>query len=918
MKFERSDVLAVGVFLSLYIYLLRDIHVGSLYAFGDFPAYYGMQAIHKFLHTWHYQQLGYSYIYNALPVYMGVVTFVGGSLAQNLLYLSLIPAGFVSFVVFSRRYIDHPVARAFAAGVYALNPVTIGEFVNGGIGALIGFAGLPLLLHYLYKTQEGGSRVDALKASALFGATTISPWLGFWMVVPFASYLAYRTRENLHRLGLLVATGVLGIVLALPNVHHILQRAGNFDSGGDILFNTLEWNYSEAGLLSVLRLSGNRGIRAMNTLGYNSEPELLIGLVIPLVAALAWRRRELRVYFGIAGAIVGFMVATSTTLTYPLFEVFPPLLSLRNPVKIQYPLLVCAGLLFGAGVQTLLEMTPTPVENSGTLLRRTEQTPMFSVVVTAMLLLSLVSYTAPASGALGVQEVRDDDYFVPESYDEVSDRLDGRVMWMPYGYTTQLRLRQAYPNHVGIKSGGVLHGIQNTEYVGGLFADVAAGRQTHTRLKSLGVTYVVVDHSPPNRYASGEPRRVDQFGAPWLWGSPEAFETVLDESPVFTPAFTVDNLTVYRVADIEPKGRWEQKQGLHSVVYPVESSVERLGENQLKNPSFDDGLEDWWTPPASRGVSVSAVTTPDGESTVEYSANESADQIVPIAQQVDLQYNYPYRIDVDAVGNGTAILHWYDVNESGKTRVAKETIPIDDLPKVVQARGDSLSIRLRSAGRGERVRIDDVTVHRTTYPAATSPARASDEIPGVTIDGRNTSVENATTVVVNGDDGNAPPVDADVRIIDAETVLDGELVFGSQYRQGVAVVATDSSRPPGVPASATAVTYETDAGTVVDYWRDGTFDDRQVTVVRTSYDEQWISSSGTTHFRANGWMNGFVGSAPDDVSWTGGFYRPLVVRIWALAWLFVLLALFVATAREPVHTVRSKLTAVRNHDTSRL
>lgn len=888
----------IGAFALVYLFLVRDIALGRLYAFGDFVPYYGARAFGKFLGTWHGQGLGFPYIYNVMPAYLGAVTSVGGALGQNLFYLALVPAGFLTFFVFAGRFVRRLAPRYLAAGVYAINPLTIGEFVNGGVSTLIGFVGYPLVVHFLYEIDERDAWRPALLGAVVFGATAIVPWLVFWMIAPFAAYFAFRARREPRKLAKFVATGLLGLVLSLPNVHHILQRAAGFGDGDAVLRTTLEWNYAQANPLAVVRLAGNHGMLAMNELGYNTEPTMVVGLVLPLVALLAFGRERLHLYFAIAAGCVLFIVATWLELTYPLFDAVPLFWSVRNPAKLQYPLLLSVSLLFGAGVETALfgrprhqdrrspiwpeafTIRPRAVEDAGD--------PLLRAVVAGLLVLSLVAYAMPAAGAFGLEGVRGDDYTVPEEYEAIAADLDGRVLWAPYGYTTQLRLRDTYPDHVGIKSGGVVQGIPNTEYVTGVFEDFAAGAPVYSRLADLGVRYVVVEKEPPDDYGEGPPRVREKWGAPWLFGDPAAFDARLEDSSAYELAFESDGFSVYRVVGVPPQQRVVERAGLHAAVYPTNVSYTVDGENRLANPSFEGRFENWWLPPNTTGRETRLVETGNG-SEVELRVNESAERL-PIAQAVDVRKNYPYQLRVDATGSGVTTLYWYEGEKSPESLVKREVVPLSAAPRVVTAAGDTLSIRIKP-NASSTIRVREVSLRETSYPAATGFDANTAGIPGVVVDGTDDPPANATVVAVNRDPGTASGADPDVRIVDAETVLDAPLVFDDTYRQGVAVRLSDGERPDAVPDDARLVTYGTPEGRVLDYWVLGTFDEAPVTVVHTSYDEGWTGSSSAEHFRAQGWANGFTDTTPDEVRWSGGDLRTIVVRVWLGAWAVALLAL---------------------------
>ncbi|WP_332898089.1 hypothetical protein [Haladaptatus sp. CMSO5] len=880
-------------FLAIYGVLLRGITLGNLYTFGDFAPFFGMDGLRKFTTVWVNQGLGYSYIYHVLPAYLGAITAVGGVLAQNLLFFAFIPVGYLTFLVFGRRFVESIPALHLAAFVYAINPLTIGEFVNGGVAALIGFAFLPLLLHYLYAIVDGDSWEATLKAGAVFGATTVSPWLGFWMVAPFATYLVYRARWSPRTILKLCVSGVLGVILSLPSVHHMLQRALGFDSGQSVLESTFMWNYTEASVLAVVRLAGNHGVMAMNQLGYNDDPAMLIGLVIPGIALLAIRQRRLTVYYAIASLIVSFMVLTKYGFTTPLFEMFPPMWSLRNPVKLQYPLTICMSLLFGAGLDTVLvgpraephplaqpSRTTRPVLTDGGTPSRA------NAVVLGVVLLSLVAYAAPAAGALGLQDVRGDDYYVPDEQAELAAQLDGTVMWVPYGYTSQLRLRHTYPDHVGLKSGGIAQGIQNAGYVTTLFEKFARDPEAvRPQLAKQGVKYVVVESDPPGDIDRGQPRVVERWGAPWLWGSSENYDERLAESDGYDIAFETADYTVYRVDGARDVSRFEEYDGLHRLYYPTSrGTVETYGENRIANGDFDDDLDGWWVWSGENGTQSRIIETDDGDHAVEM-VTESGDPY-PLAQSTTVEADQPYELTVEGAGNATVFLYWYDGSKSQDNLVARESHLLNESATTVLAQGDTLSVRIRPDS--PQVTVESVSLERASYPRQTGFTTNGGDIPGVVVDGYDDNQTLGTAVAVNLNNSEADAVGADVVIRDAETVLDEQLVYNESYRQGAGVLLAEEDLETVVPDGATAVTYNHPDGVVLDYWRFGAFDNRSVTVLATSYDDRWVGPADAEHFHAYGWANGYVNAEPDEIRWTGGELRTWVVRIWAGAWLVVL------------------------------
>jgi len=866
-----------AAFFGVYLLLIRNVSVGRLYAFGDYPPFLGRSALRFFVATWHPGLLGFAQPVNTLSLYVGALTVVGGVLAQNLFYLLLVPGCFLTFRHFLSRFVSGEPARTLGAAVYAVNPVTIGQFANGGANELLSLLGMPLVLYFLWEVVDRDSWRSTVKAGAVFGATTIIPWTSFWILFPYAAYLLYRVRRAPRRALKLFAAGALGVVLTLPNLYYLLLRAQSLSSTG-ALFTVLDFTYADATPLLLARLAGNRGSYAMRVLGYNDPGALVIGLVVPVVALFAWRRRDARPFFVAAVGIAGFVLATKHGLTYPLFEAVPPLFSLKNPNKLYYALLVSAGALFAVGLDEVLPLVhDADLEHA--------RTALLAIVV-----LSLVSYAAPAAGGLGLTATHGSDYYVPAEYDQVASHLNGRVLWLPYSYTTELRLRHVYPQNVGIRSGGLISGRENAGYVEHLFRDVAAGEPVYQRLRALGVQYVVVDRLPQTRVNADEgPPRVRTMNfAPFVFGDPATLERQFADSDSYRLDFQTAHLSVYRVVGAAPREGFARETGLNRVYYPTEPRTTVVGDERVVNGEFDSGLDGWWTWTGDEGTHTTVVNESNGGRAALMTTTSG--ETYPVAQEIPVRPKEPYRLTVDADGPGVVTMVWYRGSKDPKNLVTTDVYALSDVPSVVIARSDLLSLRVKP--NGSRLLVRSISLRRTTYPPATGYARSLGDVPGVTVDGRNASLDAGTAVAVNLDATAAARVGATTRVVDAESVLDGPLVFDDHYRQGVGVLLENGTVPPAVPADAHLVTDRTPNGTVLDYWVVGSFDRTPVTVAYTSYNDGWRGPPGSTHFRAYGWANGFTDAAPDQIHWTGGGgNRTLVVGLWLGCWGVVLAGL---------------------------
>ncbi|MBC9986766.1 hypothetical protein E4P24_10360 [Haloferax sp. AS1] len=892
---QSKRVLAGIAFLVAYGVLLQGIILGRYYAIGDLPPHAKGIALEKFFGTWHETMLGFAHQYPIHKMYFGVFTQVLGPLGQNLLFLSLPVGAFIAFIFFGRRFVPEGTALFVAAGVYALNPLTLAEMVNGGTGEFLAYVGGPIVIEYLYRITERDSLTPVLKAGAAFGLFGVIPWTLFWILAPFALNLLFSVREDLKSVSRLVASGGVGILLSIPGVFYLFVRGASI-STADGFASHLDWNYADATVLSILRLAGNHGSYALTTYGYNTDPWAAVGLIIPCIALFAVTKTELRFLYPTIGVFVSFAVLTNATITYPLFELFPPLWTLRNMTKILFPVSLCILLLFAAGFNYLLTLArrTSPLELfdfqvTGPMRRVYSRVPQCLLVV--LIVVSSFAYVAPMAGAAGLNGTYEDSYAIPEEYDTVANSLDGKVLWAPYSYTTQLRLRATYPNHIGIKSGGLNTGKANGEYVRQFFRSIGAGDRLYPHLSALGVQYVVVDELPQQRYPAteGRIRMEERHGAPWLFGNPTEFISRFDDSAAYTRVMETENLIVYRVNGIDEKDDNVTEQGVHRLYTPQTPST-HAGDtsNLISNPHFEQGLTSWWTNPRSTGTQATAVSN-NGTPTLKLET--STGNVVPVAQGFETNPKQAYQVAVNSTGNVSAVLYWYNGEQQADNSnlIDRREYPISELPAQVIAKGDYLSVRIRP--RNETVYLHSVSVKPTTVPAAVGFEQNTEGIPGVLIDGQQSDTDVGKTVAVNLPADERASLNPDIIVTDAESVLPGTVVLNDTYRQGAGILVANETVETQIPDDATVTTYEAENGTVVDYWVVGEWDHTETAVKYTSYHDAWAAGANATHLRAFGWANAFTNATTAEITWSGKGVRSPVIGIWGVSWLAIVAGL---------------------------
>ena len=154
-------ILFMLLFIGLFIFAYRKVFSVGLIAMGDFPAFSSQGStvyLNSFLSSWRFQGLGDGYGGTRHHLFFAFLSFICGDnaiLAQKVFYLSLLPLAGLMMYLFSGYLTKKWLARFTAAFIYAVNPVTIGQFSGGGPGILFVYVVLPALFLFLYKIFEG-------------------------------------------------------------------------------------------------------------------------------------------------------------------------------------------------------------------------------------------------------------------------------------------------------------------------------------------------------------------------------------------------------------------------------------------------------------------------------------------------------------------------------------------------------------------------------------------------------------------------------------------------------------------------------------------------------------------------------------------------------------------------------------------
>jgi hypothetical protein len=539
-----------------------------MWAFSDLPVFNHAATIQAILSSWNSQFLGF---HQEAPLDIPIPTLLLGILIRNdvitqkLFFLSILPLSVITMYIFVQNYFKSFLSKVFSSLLYAINPVTIGEFINGSIW-MMAYALFPLVLYLLFKIYEDRAAKNialyGLCASILIGLSAASLWILFWIFlpIPFAMFFKFFYTPKaqlmlfLKRSIFIFVFILIGLILLLPTVCSavFIQSSAFRPQSIESYFKHVKYCYSKATPLNLLRLAGNAG-SPMDALDYNEFNWWAIpSVIIPIIAFIPLiNRKSLKCFFDLTlylviCLVILFIFLTYEEITYSLFVKLPFLFSLRNPKHLMYSLAFCESFIFGKGLDTLFNL----IQKSKFLNKSKNLASFFLLIVISS---SLAVYAYPIwSGDMGLSKVRGDSYVVSQSYYEIASILKKRndnndfyrVLWLPYTYETQIRIVNTI-QHFGTKLGQDILNTPSVEFVKNLFRKIEYDDQENFSeiLALFNIKYVIVDKTQKLT----DPITVyTQYDTPFIKGDPELFERFISKQNEFLKISETSEFSIYQ------------------------------------------------------------------------------------------------------------------------------------------------------------------------------------------------------------------------------------------------------------------------------------------------------------------------------------------------------------------------------------
>ncbi|MFX0134608.1 MAG: carbohydrate binding domain-containing protein [Candidatus Hodarchaeota archaeon] len=684
---QRREVIFIILSSLFFLYIYRKLPFSKMFAFGDLPPFTKNFSLlwRRFVFIWQYEYLGFPLPDRSFQIFVGIIILIFGNpiIVQKILLLSTIPIAFISMYIYTAYFVESDLSRFMTSIIYCLNPISIGRFVNGGpLDFLFLYSVLPLLWLKLINIINGKRIYDVLLFAIITGLIGSLVYNLFWAIIPFTAVLILvkffqmRGKNKSFLLGVILVffSISLGLLLVLPDIISLFQRNEILVSQFETLIGAVDWCYSTSTPLNLLRLAGNGGDLMMRRLGYNDMNLWTVnGLIIPLVAfySLFFINKEkgefILLFLTIIITTILFILLTHFKITYPLFQAVPILFSLKNPVKLMYPMSLALCSLFAIGLDGIINKIK--LKN----LISKIQVLIFNTLLFIMIFLYL--FPVLGGGTIGLNEVYGDSYYIPTEYETVlnwikEQRETGeffRTLWLPYNYTTQIRLSTNDPYNIGLRSGAAWLNIPNINFVRDIFETICKRNTANFGeiLKMLNVKYIIITSESEQTRCLVMEKQV----TPWILGNNLYFTKFVEDQYDLEEIFRYKNITVYENKKFVPShiSIYDSLIFLVPKLNDPISNFTTLTSNLLQNPDFEMDIKSWWIDEKYKRAYIDEVTCHKGICSIRIT-NYDQKNWSSIAQSVSVEGDGTYYVSAwvrtENVNDAHIKMVWFDENEA--------------------------------------------------------------------------------------------------------------------------------------------------------------------------------------------------------------------------------------------------------------
>jgi len=683
MSFKKNEIIIMTLVIAgITIFLLRNTELTKMWTFGDlsaFPTDIGITQNWAFS-LWRSEGLGFRFIppFNYyLTIYLA--SFILGSfITQKIIFLSTPIISFLTFYFLLRKINVNLAASALGALTYSINPITVSEFIGGSMGIIV-YSTFPLIFFYTIKIiRHHKFNLKDATILGLLGFFIFNLHVAFWyflVLIPLILLIVKFQEKNFKRIARLAIPLIIIVLILTPITLGYLQFYTSLTSRTIAFESAAAYCYKDETFYNLVRLAGNSGsAQAEEFLNYNTlNSYTILGYAIPIIAFLPFLTKNSYINrtkkLLITSASLTFIISSGIILVIKalpsIVDMNPIFASLRNPVKLMYPLSFSLCLLFAIGTEIILNL-------------RNKHKMRWNALISITLATIILLYNYPAlDGTLGLTKVRDESYYVEDKYytlPMILAKIDEsyknyRFLILPWEYPMLLKIRSELPNYFGLSVGAGI--TQNTEWQKGVFEAIAVknSRDRSYILGLFGVKYVIIDKNFRSYYegqAWYERLKKDKNyviyesqDAYWVTGKFEYFYQVFNSDPNFKLIYEDANFAIFKNNKALTKIR------IRPDAQNLTLSYSPTSDNLLKNPSFENGTKYWKIWPSNL---VNVTQDHCGNKTIILYGQEKWFTIC--YQEIFIEENALYKLKFSVKGCNITDMHakilWYNITEGLK------------------------------------------------------------------------------------------------------------------------------------------------------------------------------------------------------------------------------------------------------------
>jgi len=745
------NAIVVSLFLAFLLISYRNLKVSEMWAFGDlvpFPKDIRITENWAF-YMWNEEGMGLL-SFKPFNYYLTMLVssiFLGSIAAQKIMFLSTPVVSFLSLYFVLKKFKVSLMPSALGAFTYSINPITISELLAGSM-TLVVYSVFPAIFFFtvrILKSKEFDLRNIIILG--LLGFFTFNVHAALWYIIIFIPPLLLSVILGRIALRKSIRLAIPLVIVTFVLFPAILGYAGLYETtvsqNGSFVSDAV-YCYKDSTFYNLVRLTGNKGSsQAEEYLSYNTLNSYTItGYAISIFGFSSLlvcnqqnsgNRRILAILVAIAFIFSSGLILLVKALPF-VVELHPIMASLRNPVKLMYPLSFSICFLFAIGIEQL-------AVSIGTQCRRHDRN--WNIVIGLALATIILLYNFPAlDGTMSFSKVRDENYYMESKYYVLSDTLKKiepnyesyRILFLPWEYSIQLKMGSEIPNYFGMPlgagTGSKIDWLKDA-------LEVATARDSIDRSRILGlfgVKYVTVDKSFKTSYDTQEwyenlrkrGNAVFEFqDSYWATGEPHYYYQIFRLDPNFELVYETNDFAIFENKVVVEK--------LHTASEDVNLNLSYtpVSENLLENPSFENQTENWQLWPSNL-VSLTDNSSDQDRAIILFGQENfwtNCYQVVPVEETA--LYSLKFSVKAYNITDMHAKVLWYDVTsnltednalfvdyiklyqiglESGEWSYIEETF---SAPK--HARKAMVWFGANRLGNfvGTQVYVDDVSFHET-------------------------------------------------------------------------------------------------------------------------------------------------------------------------------------------------------------